>query len=110
VVLPKFQTAFQVVSYFTQSCINRIDIHDTTDYCSSCWSLGLGIAGFDRDFLDRRYSSHVEEDIQSARSSGVKSTPTFFINEDRYNGPWDLDSLISALDEESVFSWRQTSK
>ena len=76
----------------------------------SAAKLGLGLARFDRDFLDRRYSSHIEEDIQSATSSGVKSTPTFFINEDRYNGPWDLDSLISALDEESVFSWRQTSK
>ena len=72
----------------------------------SAAKLGLGLAGFDRDFLDRRYSSHIDEDIQSAKSSGVKSTPTFFINEDRYDGPWDLDSLLSALDEESVFSWR----
>jgi hypothetical protein len=38
---------------------------------------------------------------------GVKSTPAFFINEDRYHGAWDLDSLLGALDEESVFSWRQ---
>ena len=76
----------------------------------SAAKLGLGIAGFDRDFLDRRYSSHIDEDIESAESSNVKSTPTFFINEDRYNGQWDLDSLISALDEESVFSWRQTNK
>jgi protein-disulfide isomerase len=37
----------------------------------------------------------------------VKSTPTFFINEDRYDGAWDLDSLLAALDEESVFSWRE---
>jgi protein-disulfide isomerase len=49
--------------------------------------------------LDRRYSSHIDEDIQSAKSSGVKSTPTFFIKEYRYNGAWDLDSLLSALDE-----------
>jgi protein-disulfide isomerase len=74
----------------------------------SAAKLGLGIARFDRDFLDRRYSSYIDEDIQSAKSSGVKSTPTFFINGDRYDGAWDLDSLLSALDEESVFSWRQT--
>jgi protein-disulfide isomerase len=72
--------------------------------------LGLGIAGFDRAFLDRRYSSHIDEDIESAKSSGVSSTPTFFINEDHYTGPWDLDSLLSALDEESVFGWRQTNR
>ena len=29
----------------------------------------------------------------------IPVTPTFFINEDRYDGPWDLDSLLGALDE-----------
>ena len=70
-------------------------------------NLGLSLTKFDREFLDRTYSSHVDEDIQSAKNSGVKSTPTFFINGDRYNGAWDLDSLLGTLDEESVFSWRQ---
>jgi protein-disulfide isomerase len=71
-------------------------------------SLGLEVNRFDREFRDRTYSSHVDEDIESGKSSGVGSTPTFFINEDRYDGPWDLDSLLNALDEESVFGWRQT--
>jgi hypothetical protein len=87
------------------------ELHPNTviQVASSVWKkLGLGIARFDRDFLDRRYSSHIDEDIQSAKSSGVKSNPTFFINGDRYDGAWDLDSLLAALDEESVFSWRQT--
>ena len=73
----------------------------------SAANLGLSLTKFDSEFLDRTYSSHVDEDIQSAKNSGVKSTPTFFINGDRYNGAWDLDSLLGALDEESVFSWRQ---
>ncbi len=76
----------------------------------SAAKLGLDIARFDIDFLDRRYSSHIDEDIESAKSSGVNSTPAFFINEDHYNGPWDLDSLLSALDEENVFSWRRTNR
>jgi protein-disulfide isomerase len=71
-------------------------------------SLGLEVNRFDREFRDRTYSSHVDEDIESGKSSGVGSTPTFFINEDRYDGPWDLDSLLNTLDEESVFGWRQT--
>jgi hypothetical protein len=29
----------------------------------------------------------------------IPVTPTFFINEDRYDGPWDLDRLLGALDE-----------
>ena len=74
----------------------------------SAANLGLNVARFDREFLDLTYSRHVDEDIQSGKSSGVKSTPTFFINGDRYNSAWDLDTLLSALDEASVFSWRQT--
>jgi protein-disulfide isomerase len=74
----------------------------------SAANLGLSLTKFDREFLDRTYSSHVDEDIQSAKNSGVKSTPTFFIDRDHYNGAWDLDSLLGALDEESVFNWRQT--
>ena len=75
----------------------------------SAAKLGLNVSKFDREFLDRTYSRHVDEDIQSGEESGVTKTPTFFINGDRYNDPWDLDTLLSALDEESVFSWTQTS-
>ncbi len=74
----------------------------------SAANLGLNLTRFDREFLDRMYGSHVNEDIQSGKSSGVSSTPTFFINGDRYNGAWDLDTLLNALGEEGVFSWRQT--
>ncbi|MGN6632425.1 MAG: DsbA family protein, partial [Nitrososphaeraceae archaeon] len=76
----------------------------------SAAKLGLDLARFDREFRDSVYSSHIDEDIQSADSSGVKSTPTFFINGDRYDDKWDQDSLLSALDEESVFSWNQANK
>jgi len=69
-----------------------------SDLRQSAAKLGLSLDRFNRDFFDRRYSSHIDEDIQSAMSSGVKSTPAFFINEDRYDGPWDLDSLLDALD------------
>ena len=70
--------------------------------------LGLNVNKFDLEFRDRTYSRHVDEDIQSGEESGVTKTPTFFINGDRYDDSWDLDSLLSALDEASVFSWRQT--
>jgi protein-disulfide isomerase len=76
----------------------------------SAASLGLNLTRFDSEFHDRVYSNHIDEDIQSGMNSGVKNTPTFFINGELYNGTWDLDSLLSALDEESVFSWRQPNK
>ena len=69
--------------------------------------LGLNISKFDYEFLNRTYSRHLDEDIQSGKESSVTKTPTFFINEDHYDESWDLDSLLSALDEASVFSWRR---
>lgn len=72
-------------------------------------SLGLEMERFNREFHERAHSAHLDEDIESGKSSGVTKTPTFFINGDRYDGPWDLDSLLSALDEASVFGWRDRS-
>jgi NhaA family Na+:H+ antiporter len=42
-------------------------------------------------------TARVEEDEQSARASGVRFTPTFFINGRRYDGPWDETSLAEAM-------------
>jgi len=74
----------------------------------SAASLGLEMSKFNQEFLERTYSSHIDEDIESGKNSGVTKTPTFFINDDRYDDPWDLDSLLSALDEASVFAWKET--
>ena len=41
--------------------------------------------------------ARVEADIASARASGVRVTPTFFINGRRYDGPWDEVSLSEAM-------------
>ena len=61
---------------------------------------------FDRDFNEQTRKVHLDEDIESGKSSGVKNTPTFFINGDRNVGEWDLDNVLSALDEESVLAWK----
>jgi NhaA family Na+:H+ antiporter len=39
----------------------------------------------------------VQENIQSAQRSGVLVTPTFFINNRRYEGPWDESALADAM-------------
>ena len=39
----------------------------------------------------------VEADERSARASGVRMTPTFFVNGRRYDGPWDESSLSDAM-------------
>jgi NhaA family Na+:H+ antiporter len=44
-----------------------------------------------------RARKRVDLDIQSSRASGVRFTPTFFINGRRYDGPWDESSFIDAM-------------
>ena len=41
--------------------------------------------------------ARVRDDIESAESSGVRVTPTFFINGRRYRGTWDASSLTDAM-------------
>jgi protein-disulfide isomerase len=44
------------------------------------------------------YRDRVREDFMSGVKSGVNGTPTFFINGMRYDGRWDLESLLAALE------------
>jgi NhaA family Na+:H+ antiporter len=39
----------------------------------------------------------VQENVESARRSGARFTPTFFINGRRYDGPWDESTLAEAM-------------
>jgi NhaA family Na+:H+ antiporter len=46
---------------------------------------------------DAAARSRVEADEKSAHASGVLFTPTFFVNGNRYDGPWDESSFADAL-------------
>ncbi len=50
-----------------------------------------------RDDLVLQAKARVDADIESAAASGVIITPTFFINDRRYDGPWDAGSLSEAM-------------
>src|SRR4051794_16716388 len=60
--------------------------------------LGLDIEQFDRDMVEQRQTGRVREDLMSGVRSGVNCTPTFFINGVRYDGSWDEDDLLRALE------------
>jgi NhaA family Na+:H+ antiporter len=45
----------------------------------------------------RRAQTKVQEDIDSAWRSGARVSPTFFINNRRYEGPWDESALAEAI-------------
>jgi protein-disulfide isomerase len=57
----------------------------------------LDVDRFQNDLQTRAFAARVREDVHSGVRSGVSTTPTFFINGVRHDGPWDLQSLTTAL-------------
>jgi protein-disulfide isomerase len=64
--------------------------------------IGLEIYQFETDMSSGRFAKRVRDDAESGEDSGVKGTPTFFINDKRYTGPLDLGALKAALED----AWR----
>jgi len=60
-------------------------------------ALGVDLRRFTRDMTEHVYAPRVREDFSSGVRSGVNGTPSFFINGVPYNGPYDLQSLFTAL-------------
>lgn len=68
------------------------------DLAAVARDLGLGAGDADEDAAEvRRAAARVDSDIASSYASGVRFTPTFFINERRYDGPWDESSFLDAM-------------
>jgi protein-disulfide isomerase len=44
------------------------------------------------------FKTRVRSDFTGGIRSGVNGTPTFFINGRRHDGPFDLESLVTAID------------
>src|SRR5262249_5192993 len=70
---------------------------DLVAYASA---LGLDESRFVGELTDRVHAARVREDFVGGVRSGVNGTPTFFINEGRHDGPFDLDSLLEAVEVE----------
>jgi Na+/H+ antiporter NhaA len=51
-----------------------------------------------RDDLEQgAHASRVEDDVESADASGVTGTPTFFVNDRRHDGAYDIETLAAAV-------------
>jgi Na+/H+ antiporter NhaA len=59
--------------------------------------LGLDLERFDEELRHGAHTPRVEEDVDSADLSGVTGTPTFFVNERRHEGAYDIDTLSAAV-------------
>jgi protein-disulfide isomerase len=46
----------------------------------------------------KEFEPRVKADFSSGVRSGVNGTPTFFINGQRHDGPYDFSSLVDAID------------
>lgn len=60
---------------------------------------GLDMERFNRDMALHTFEFRVREDILSGHENGVRDTPTFFINDHLHPGPYDYESLLSAMKE-----------
>jgi Na+/H+ antiporter NhaA len=59
--------------------------------------LGLDQDRFTTDLHNHVGAAHVAEDVDSADLSGVSGTPTFFVNDKRHYGAYDIDALTEAV-------------
>jgi protein-disulfide isomerase len=59
--------------------------------------LGVDTAKFTTELRRPVYAERVREDFASGVRSGVNGTPTFYINEVRHNGSYELEELLEAL-------------
>jgi protein-disulfide isomerase len=59
--------------------------------------LGLDVERLMTEIENGNFKVRVREDFQSGVRSGVNGTPTFFINGLRYDGAYDVESLLAAL-------------
>ncbi len=60
--------------------------------------LGLDAQGLRDALTAGEFEPRVRRDFLSGVRSGVNGTPTFFINERRHDGPWELENLVTALE------------
>jgi protein-disulfide isomerase len=59
--------------------------------------LNLDVERFLREVTSDMYVQRVQEDWESGVASGVRDTPTFFVNGNRYDGNLDRNSLLQAI-------------
>jgi protein-disulfide isomerase len=76
----------------------RQDALEDDDLLLYAADIGLDIARFADELASRVHLPRVREDFVSGVQSGVKGTPTFFINNVRHTGSYDAGSLLAALE------------
>jgi Na+/H+ antiporter NhaA len=71
-----------------------LDPHDLARHAAE---IGLDVVAFEEDLRSHRFAGRVAQDVNSADEAGVAGTPSFFINEIRYRGAYDVETLSAVL-------------
>jgi protein-disulfide isomerase len=73
---------------------DNLELQDILSYAAA---LDLDLERFRADLTAHDFTARIAQDIDSADRSGVAGTPTFFINNQRHDGPQDLPTLTAAI-------------
>lgn len=60
---------------------------------------GLDASRFEREVVLHQYRQHVQEDFKSGVKSGIRQTPTFFINGVPHHRYWQFGELMEVIEE-----------
>lgn len=74
---------------------DELELEDLTGYAAD---LSLDVEQFLRDLDDEDVAARIRRDVISADESGVRGTPTFFVDDLRHTGAYDARALIEALE------------
>jgi protein-disulfide isomerase len=67
------------------------------DFVRYAAQIGLDADRFHDDLMRHVHAARVAQDVESADLSGVSGTPTFFINDQRHYGAYDIGTLTAAV-------------
>lgn len=70
---------------------------EEADIMADAGQLGLDKAQFSSDFKSHKSQARIQSDMEGGMESGVNGTPGFFINGQRFDGDWQGDGLLQAL-------------
>lgn len=68
-------------------------------YVELAEQLQLAPADLQKALEERKYRAKVRADFTGGVRSGVNGTPTFFINGQRHDGPFEYEDLMGAIEE-----------
>ena len=75
---------------------SQLELDDLLRYAAK---IGIDTEKFDSDFEDEKLLSKVKSDFNSGVRSGVNGTPSFYITGEKYEGEYEGEAIVHALNK-----------